>query len=361
MALVMHVVLTGTGSAAGVPVPGCGCARCRAVARSGDGRSPAGALVDGLLRLGGPAVEPVAGYAVTALRCGAVEVRGPAGSLLWAPGGLDPSSLPSYLPSGTTYDLVALGAPDGEVSSPAVGHVLAALRATGRTRPETVVVAVGIGHEAPAGGELHRRLSAWGVRAVEDGATIEASVSSGPPAGWRTLVLGGARSGKSAEAERLLAAEPRVSYVATAGEGAPGDDEWAARVQAHRDRRPAGWSTVETLDVRAALDAEPGALLVDCLSLWLTGVMAEAGVWTATRGADETVARAVDDLVAGWRGAPGRAVAVSSEVGSGVVPATSSGRRFRDELGRLNQRIAAESDEVLLVVAGRAVRIGEGR
>ncbi len=168
-----------------------------------------------------------------------------------------------------------------------------------------------------------------------------------PGAPWRTLILGGARSGKSREAERRLADEPQVTYVATARPELAGfDEEWADRVAAHRDRRPSHWLTVETCDVAKILQDATGPVLVDCLSLWLGDAMEQDG--TEER---------MDELVAAWRGTRARVIAVSNEVGSGVVPDSASGRQFRDQLGRLNARIAAESDEVLLMVAGRVVRL----
>jgi adenosylcobinamide kinase/adenosylcobinamide-phosphate guanylyltransferase len=185
----------------------------------------------------------------------------------------------------------------------------------------------------------------------------EVVIASTPASPRRTLVIGGARSGKSLTAERLLAAEPSVVYVATAQHDAA-DTEWKARVAAHRARRPSSWSTVETPDLAALLrdhDAGDAPLLIDCLTLWLTHVMDAAGTWSAVSAdaaADRACAAAVDELIAAWRGTRGRVVAVSNDVGSGVVPEYPSGRRFRDELGTLNARLAAESDEVLFVEVG---------
>jgi adenosylcobinamide kinase/adenosylcobinamide-phosphate guanylyltransferase len=179
---------------------------------------------------------------------------------------------------------------------------------------------------------------------------------------FRVLVLGGARSGKSVTAERMLAARERVDYVAC-GPAADGTDPaWAERVRVHRERRPAHWTTVETLDVAGLLAAAPPAreavpILVDCLSTWLAGVMDECGLWTATDGADKQVASRVDALLGAWRSTRRQVVAVSNEVGSGVVPATVSGGRFRDELGALNARVAAECEQVWLCVAGIPRRI----
>jgi adenosylcobinamide kinase/adenosylcobinamide-phosphate guanylyltransferase len=169
------------------------------------------------------------------------------------------------------------------------------------------------------------------------------------------LVLGGSRSGKSRFAESLLAAERAVDYVATAAER-PGDAEWADRLRAHRERRPAGWRTVETGDVPAALAMPGGPVLVDSVTTWLARAMDEAGCWTDAEIAGELAAR-LDALSQAWTSTGRFAVAVSDEVGSGVVPDTTSGRRFRDELGLLNQRLAQAADEVHLVVAGLPLRL----
>jgi adenosylcobinamide kinase / adenosylcobinamide-phosphate guanylyltransferase len=180
----------------------------------------------------------------------------------------------------------------------------------------------------------------------------------------RTLILGGARSGKSVTAERLLDSYPRVDYVAT---GAPPDDadpDWAARIRAHRKRRPAAWNTLETLDVEkvlvppgAAADSLDTPVLVDCLSTWLARLMERYGLWDGRPGSDEELALRVDSLLTAWRGTRRHVIAVSNEVGSGVVPHTASGVRFRDELGALNVRVAAECEQVFLCTAGIAQRL----
>ncbi|MYW02760.1 bifunctional adenosylcobinamide kinase/adenosylcobinamide-phosphate guanylyltransferase, partial [Streptomyces sp. SID3343] len=169
----------------------------------------------------------------------------------------------------------------------------------------------------------------------------------------------GARSGKSAEAERRLAACPDVLYVATGGTR-EGDSEWAERIDAHRARRPDTWTTAETVDLTRLLADPRQPMLVDCLSLWLTAVMDAHDAWDDARwaaGAREAVRADTVALAAAWRACRVPVVAVSNEVGSGVVPPTPSGRRFRDELGRLNAMIATESDEVLLVVAGQVLTL----
>ena len=190
---------------------------------------------------------------------------------------------------------------------------------------------------------------------------------------FRVLVLGGARSGKSVTAEGMLSRRPQALYVAC---GRPADDSdpgWAERVRLHRERRPAHWNTLETLDLEGVLAADGAAnanadehsaaadretpVLVDCLSTWLAGVMDECGLWTGTAGADKELAARVDGLLQAWHSTRRVVVAVSNEVGSGVVPATASGVRFRDELGRLNARVAADCEQVWLCTAGIARRL----
>jgi adenosylcobinamide kinase / adenosylcobinamide-phosphate guanylyltransferase len=180
----------------------------------------------------------------------------------------------------------------------------------------------------------------------------------------RTLVVGGARSGKSTEAERLLAETAGTGrggalYVATGGTR-PGDAEWAERVARHRRRRPAGWDTAETTEVAGLLRGAGRPVLVDCLTLWLTDAMDRAGAWdeeTWRSGGRQALAARTDELAEAWRAARVPVIAVSNEVGLGIVPETAAVRRFRDEQGRLNQRIAALSERVVLMVAGIAVPV----
>ncbi|HUC48484.1 MAG TPA: bifunctional adenosylcobinamide kinase/adenosylcobinamide-phosphate guanylyltransferase [Xanthobacteraceae bacterium] len=157
-----------------------------------------------------------------------------------------------------------------------------------------------------------------------------------------TLVLGGARSGKSRYAESVIAAlTPPWTYVATAEAG---DAEMAERIAAHRSRRGSNWHTVEApRDLAAALKACDGRpVLVDCLTLWLSNlVLADADLEAETTLLEQAVAAATAPVVL-----------VANEVGSGIVPEYPLGRRFRDLQGILNQRIAARADRVVLVVAG---------
>jgi adenosylcobinamide kinase / adenosylcobinamide-phosphate guanylyltransferase len=173
------------------------------------------------------------------------------------------------------------------------------------------------------------------------------------------LVLGGARSGKSRYAETLLASARFVEYVATGGMRSD-DPDWERRVAAHRARRPATWTTVETTDLEPLLSRAGPPLLIDCLTLWLTAVLDATRDWVADAWlpeGEQTYARRVDGVVAAFARSPRHVVAVSNEVGSGVVPEHASGRLFRDELGRLNARMAAVADDAYFLVAGRALRL----
>ncbi len=169
----------------------------------------------------------------------------------------------------------------------------------------------------------------------------------------RILVTGGVRSGKSRHAESLLAGRPAVTYVAP-GPADDDDPDWAARIAAHRERRPATWTTVETRALADALTTrEP--VLIDCLGTWLAGVLDERGLWERP---SEEVTAVVETLLDGLVSAlAGRedVVLVTNEVGLGIVPAYRSGRLFRDLLGIVNLRVAAACDEVHLVVAGRVL------
>ncbi|ULP48073.1 bifunctional adenosylcobinamide kinase/adenosylcobinamide-phosphate guanylyltransferase [Mycolicibacter virginiensis] len=268
--------------------------------------------------------------------------------------------------AGAGYDAVFLEETFGTYTDhgtehhdlPAFAATVARLRDCGAVTDTTDVVAVHLSHHNPSEPELTAVLSDSGARPGRDGEVVRVGATDG--GATRTLVLGGARSGKSAHAEALLAREPAVTYLATGGVR-EGDPEWAERVRLHRARRPDSWRTVETTDVAEELRSAPHALLLDCLGTWLTARMDLHHVWDGDDGLDDGVLDPVhadiDELVAAWRDCPAPVVAVSNEVGSGVVPPTASGRLFRDLLGVLNARIAAASDEVVLMVAGRPLRL----
>ena len=164
------------------------------------------------------------------------------------------------------------------------------------------------------------------------------------------LLLGGARSGKSEMAETMAAAESArlgagVTFIAGAAPPA-GDADWAARIEAHRRRRPGDWSTLESFDDLGAVlrraDIAAQVLVLDSLGSWLAG--RDEFAW------DESV---VEALAA----RPGPTFVVSEEVGMGVHPSSSAGRVFRDSLGRLNAEVATVADYVYLVVAGRRLEL----
>jgi adenosylcobinamide kinase / adenosylcobinamide-phosphate guanylyltransferase len=398
----MDVRFLGTAGPAGWPEPGCRCASCRRAA-AGGGRAPGGVVVDGRLRIdpgrppagGGPRyrIEPVPG---------GWDVTGPDGGRLLIAAA--PGQVPRP-PAGTPpFDLVLLDLLAGPAQ-------LGALRAQGLAGPAATAAVLWADHRITSEAELARRCGLWRAAVPGDGATLStgraagqvpaspataspAPADAGPPGPGphRTLVLGGARSGKSREAELRLAAEARVTYLAAgpwpdgagpAADGPDADPEWARRVAAHRAARPAWWPTVESTDVAGALRRLDGAVLVDGIGTWLTAVITEAGAWPepgagparpgsvsrdAGGGGTEgripghqdpagLVAARVDELIAAWRQTSARVVAVSDQVGDGVVPATPSGRLFRDQLGWLNQRLAAESEETVLVVAGRVLSL----
>jgi adenosylcobinamide kinase / adenosylcobinamide-phosphate guanylyltransferase len=163
-----------------------------------------------------------------------------------------------------------------------------------------------------------------------------------------TLVLGGARSGKSRHAETLVTAlAPPWFYIAT---GEPRDNEMAARIAEHRARRGSEWQTVEApRDLAAALAGVPAgaAVMVDCLTLWLTNVM------LAGADIDAEIARFEQAL----KERPGPVILVANEVGLGIVPENALARRFRDAAGRLNQHLAAAADRVVLLVAGIPMKV----
>jgi adenosylcobinamide kinase / adenosylcobinamide-phosphate guanylyltransferase len=164
-----------------------------------------------------------------------------------------------------------------------------------------------------------------------------------------TLVLGGARSGKSAFAEQLVRNSARkLVYLATA---APGDEEMQARISHHRNRRGDGWRTIEEplelTQTLARASAKDCAVLVDCLTLWLSNVM------HAGRDAEAEIQHLAEWLSR----AAHPVVLVSNEIGLGLVPETPLGRRFRDAQGRLNQAVAAAVPNVVFVAAGLPLRL----
>ncbi len=318
----VNIEVRGSGGAEGWPAPGCRCASCRRAAADGRIRAPFRVLVDGVLELSGAgaggavgvdgAVEVggaggAAGYQVRAL-AGGWDVTAPDGTRLLA------GPRPEVPAGALRYDAAVLDLA-GDAAQ------LGLLRAQGLVTGGTLVLAGFADHRVRSERELTRRCAFWGATPARDGDvwTVPATGAGGATgfAGdaarlrrpWRVLVLGGAGSGKSAEAELRLAAEPEVTYVAT-GRTDPADPEWTARITAHQARRPSWWHTLETTDLAGVLTGARsggpgtghGAVLVDSVTAWLAAAMDDCGVWAAA-GADgaapERAARR-----RGWRSGP---------------------------------------------------------
>ncbi|OAA28318.1 adenosylcobinamide-phosphate guanylyltransferase/adenosylcobinamide kinase [Frankia sp. EI5c] len=367
---------------------------CRAFLRRWEGREPGGgesplrllpATAGEPIALGGPGdgepgylVRPVAARHGDAGIGPAVlyDLTAPDGArLLYGCDTAAPLPAPTLAAlAGRAFDVVLLEENNGDrpgfgehLDLPSFARLLTELRALGAVTASTTVLAVHLSHRNPPGDELARRLRDLGAQAPPDGTVLDvtpggrtepgaAPRAPGPtppapapppaPPPRRTLVTGGTRSGKSAQAEHRLLAEPDVVYVATGYPADGSDPDWSARVEAHRDRRPAGWSTVETLDLEPLLRTPGPPVLIDSISLWV-----------AARLDEPDFEQSVHRLVEAWRGARRRVVAVTDEAGSGPVAPTPVGRRFVDRLGEVNARLAAESDEVWLSVAGLPLRL----
>jgi len=317
----MRIEIEGDASPPGWPAPGCPCASCAPLRRRGENRAPLRILVDGL---------PL-GELEAAEVPGGLDIRtGSGGRLLYGHHEAWPEPAP-----GAVYDAVLLdllGCPE---------H-LAVLRRLGAVASHTEIHAVHVDHRVRDAAELRRRLEFWRA----------------PVAGpHRTLLLGGSRSGKSAEAELRLIAHPEVTYLATGPRADGSDPEWDERVRSHRVRRPSWWRVVESDELSELLRSARGAILVDGLGTWLASVMDRTNAWEDP----DAVRPLLTELVAAWRHTEAVVVAVSDEVGLSLVPENRAGRLFRDLLGELNQRLVAESEDAALVVAGRPLPLWPGR
>ena len=171
-------------------------------------------------------------------------------------------------------------------------------------------------------------------------------------AGKIFFITGGARSGKSALAEKLaLAAGERRAYIATAQAF---DDEMAARIEKHRNDRGSAWATFEeplaVADLLRKLSGRYDVALLDCLTLWLSNTMAH------TDG-DDAVTERTDDLVRSFQDFEGTCIVVSNEVGLGIVPDNPLARKFRDLAGMMNQKAARAADEVYFLAAGIPMKV----
>ena len=303
------------------------------------------------------------------------EVTGPDGTrLLYA---TDTGPLPATTVAQVSgVDVVLIDATFGDHLEHGTGHldlgtlptVLDGLRTSGVLREGTRVLATHLSHHNPPEPELAGRLAAIGIELPDDGDVIDTTAGIDSPAPIarprpvRHLITGGARSGKSRHAEAVAATlGVPVAYVATGG-NRPDDAEWTARIAAHRSRRPATWTTVETADpVPTLRDAAPGTVvLVDCLTLWLTATMDAHDAWRRCEDGDtaaltDEIHAALADLVDAIGDSPAHVLLVTNEVGWGVVPSSASVRLFRDLMGRVNQAVAGACTHATLVVAGRAL------
>jgi adenosylcobinamide kinase / adenosylcobinamide-phosphate guanylyltransferase len=412
----VDALIVGTGGAHGWPEDGCRCASCMRARSAGRRRAPGGVIVGGWLEVvpgkpfqHGTGPPPTSDLRIEQLP-GGLDITGPDGGRLLLAAG--PGEVPDPPPGTRPYDVALLDL----LASP---EQLGQLRASGLVRQGTSVVALYTDHRVSSEEEMGRRCSLWAARQGRDGQLINSRSEAAPVAAarpHRTLIIGGARSGKSTEAELRLAAEPRVTYLAAGpfppvarprpeddwphddrpedsgpegrgtDAGPRGDDqswrgpdgepdtEWARRVAVHQSRRPPWWRTVESLDIAGALQQETGALLIDGIGTWLAAVMDEAGLWAdehpvartarpgysaaeVRRDPEEVVRARIDELIGAWRQTRALVVAVTDQVGSGLVPAYPAGRVFRDQLGWLNQRIAAETELNLQVTAGRVTTL----
>ena len=247
--------------------------------------------------------------------------------------------------------------------------VIASLRDGGYVDDDTLLVATHLSHHNPPPAELSAALAGFGVVMFDDLDLVDIAAKTRDRQVSRriTLVTGGARSGKSHHAELLVAHHTDVHYVATGG-NRDDDPEWRRRVARHQERRPPSWTTHETTDIEGVLHAAPAdsVVLVDCLSLWLTRVLDDLGAWTRADcgGCDGALTARMESVNDALERSAASIVLVTNEVGMGVVPASASGRLFRDCLGRLNALLAQQCDDVVLVVAGRAMaidRVPEGQ
>ena len=168
-----------------------------------------------------------------------------------------------------------------------------------------------------------------------------------------TLIIGGARSGKSGFAEKLAGRHDRVLFVATAEAL---DDEMRQRIENHKRDRPTNWRTLEApRDIAATLDSVQSpydVLLLDCLTLWVSNLLLDM---EGQVGAEGSIISAAEELLAAYDASDVQWIVVTNEVGEGVVPPTSLGRAYQDALGRVNQLFAARADRVYTMTAGLVI------
>ena len=267
-----------------------------------------------------------------------------------------------------SFDLMLVDESFGNLADHGTGHLdlltlpplLARLHEVGAVTEQTDVIAIHLSHHNPPTLQLAEILRPLGVRIVDDLTIVDTGL--GIPS-IHHLILGGVRSGKSTHAEALAAGHASVTYVAT-GASRPDDVEWNARVAAHRQRRPPTWQTLESADLISIIsDAHTNdTLLIDCIGMWLTRQLDEADAWSQdpaiTDAAVVLVNIKITELAALVTAAPANLIIVTNEVGQGVVPATASGRLFRDLMGITNTALSRACTDVTFMVAGRPLPMG---
>ena len=283
------------------------------------------------------------------------EVTGEDAALLYA---TDTAALPHDDLAGA-YDLILLELTFGDTTDhasahldlPSFGHEVARLRADGRLAPDARVIAVHLSHHNPV--DLSQRLVGIGAEVVPDGTALQVG-TRGRRVGRRLLVTGGARSGKSHHAESLVAGPDaghlrghRRRPTPTTPSGSSGSISTATA-----GRRPGACARPPRSLTCSARPSRQETVLVDCLTLWVTAAVDRADAWEDAPAAESAVEVVLADLLDSLGATQADVVLVTNEVGSGIAPATTSGRLFRDLLGRVNTAVAAACDDVVLVTAG---------
>lgn len=225
-------------------------------------------------------------------------------------------------------------------------HTVQTMRTSGVARPNTRIVAIHLGHHNPPTPELAKRLAQIGAEVVDDGTVLGARPR-------HHLVLGGTRSGKSTYAESLHHHQPTVTYLATGYPPDDSDEEWANRVQRHRERRPEHWQVTETLDLVDGISTARAPILIDCLNLWVTRVIDENQTWTQPDLARACLDGAVQALLRALDASDQPVTLVSNDVSTSLIPSNDAGRLFQELLGEVNTRVAAHCDDVTMVIAGQ--------
>jgi len=241
----------------------------------------------------------------------------------------------------------------GHLDLPTFATCIERMRERGLVTEHTQIVAIHLGHHNPPLAELRTELAGFGADVFADGTVLNTRIRRGIV----HLVLGGTKSGKSSFAETLAAEYPQVLYVATGypADQMSADPAWQHRIAMHRDRRPAHWQTIETIDLVSALDGAQQPVLIDCLNLWLTRILDDH--WTDPDTARAITRRETDALLAALDRAQVPVIVVSNDVSTALIPPNEIGRLFQELLGEVNARLAAHCDDVTMMIAGRPTRI----